>query len=763
MTHFKLQQIAAFALLTTVVLIVLSGSAAADETPVKFQYCAGEVDSAGLEYFKMIERYKSIGGAKSEKVINYSGSALWAFSADLAIYGDYLYVLNVNGLQIFDITDRTSPVLLKEIHLEFGSMYTHLCLDGTYLYVPANDRLMIIDISDPLNPSEIGRIILNSFINRVKVIGNRAYAGVGQYYLDYTETPAFYIIDITDKSSPSIIGKYHSPAAYEDAREFVINGDYVYTSNHWSDRVEIISIADETSPTYVGYLSIQNPIGMVFRNGYLYVGGSDLYVIDATDPGSLSLIQTYTMPTVYALGIHNDILYAMEYLDPLTHAYGFVGDWELNLLGTHTSRGTRFSLEFDGDNMFIGEGSWGWSVADISNPANMPRIGEFSNSASDMMGLAIRNDFAYVTNYMSYFEGDSSMSRNGVYVIDATDKENPVFVEHEYIAGNTSNAYIYDTLLIVSQCPRTFLYSLADPADPVYMGRYPPEDYILSHSNIAKDTLLYVCGSGYGFDIASIADPTWPSHLATVKGPEEFRASISAILKSHYAYVVDKIVNMEGSNDVIRLMTVDISQPANPVISDDLFLREFGWNEQVGYPQIVSREDYLYISAVTHGVYIIDISNPELPDLVIRYSPQDAEYYHAAFRRNYMFLAANSSIEVLDISNPADPQMVQFVPLSSSPQRLAVEGDYLYVAARQGFYLYEISLPPTACGDVDWSGGIDIDDVVQLISYIFAGGLPPDPIESGDVDCSQNVDIDDVVYLITYIFAGGPVPCADCP
>jgi hypothetical protein len=62
------------------------------------------------------------------------------------------------------------------------------------------------------------------------------------------------------------------------------------------------------------------------------------------------------------------------------------------------------------------------------------------------------------------------------------------------------------------------------------------------------------------------------------------------------------------------------------------------------------------------------------------------------------------------------------------------------------------------CGDPDASGAIDIDDVVYLISYIFAGGSPPLPLESGDTDCSQTVDIDDVVYLIDYIFSGGNAP-----
>jgi hypothetical protein len=67
------------------------------------------------------------------------------------------------------------------------------------------------------------------------------------------------------------------------------------------------------------------------------------------------------------------------------------------------------------------------------------------------------------------------------------------------------------------------------------------------------------------------------------------------------------------------------------------------------------------------------------------------------------------------------------------------------------------------CGDVDGAEGVDIDDVVYLINFIFAGGPEPEPVLEGDSDCSDFVDIDDVVYGIMYIFAGGPKPCADCP
>lgn len=70
-----------------------------------------------------------------------------------------------------------------------------------------------------------------------------------------------------------------------------------------------------------------------------------------------------------------------------------------------------------------------------------------------------------------------------------------------------------------------------------------------------------------------------------------------------------------------------------------------------------------------------------------------------------------------------------------------------------------VNIKSWLCGDTDASGGVDIDDVVFLIQYIFAGGSAPSPLASGDADCSGGVDIDDVVFLIQYIFSGGSAPC----
>jgi hypothetical protein len=104
-------------------------------------------------------------------------------------------------------------------------------------------------------------------------------------------------------------------------------------------------------------------------------------------------------------------------------------------------------------------------------------------------------------------------------------------------------------------------------------------------------------------------------------------------------------------------------------------------------------------------------------------------------------------------------------------------GEYIGIAVKDSFaytvftdlqqtgnsdVFIDVSANPSAayvCGDADASGGVDIDDVVYLIAYIFSAGPEPVPYASGDANCSGAIDIDDVVYLIAFIFSGGNAPC----
>jgi hypothetical protein len=130
-----------------------------------------------------------------------------------------------------------------------------------------------------------------------------------------------------------------------------------------------------------------------------------------------------------------------------------------------------------------------------------------------------------------------------------------------------------------------------------------------------------------------------------------------------------------------------------------------------------------------------------------------------ALKRNYLFIGASLSILVFDITNPVDPQLVQFVPVPSIPEMMEVKGNYLYVATRCALMIFEFNLPPVDCGDANANGTVNVSDAVYIINYIFAGGYPPDPMDAADVNCDETVNVSDAVWIINYIFVGGNQPC----
>jgi len=74
-------------------------------------------------------------------------------------------------------------------------------------------------------------------------------------------------------------------------------------------------------------------------------------------------------------------------------------------------------------------------------------------------------------------------------------------------------------------------------------------------------------------------------------------------------------------------------------------------------------------------------------------------------------------------------------------------------------YNFVTTAAPYICGDANSDEAVNVSDAVYIINYVFAGGDPPDPIESGDANCDGTCNVSDAVWIINYVFTGGNDPC----
>jgi hypothetical protein len=73
-----------------------------------------------------------------------------------------------------------------------------------------------------------------------------------------------------------------------------------------------------------------------------------------------------------------------------------------------------------------------------------------------------------------------------------------------------------------------------------------------------------------------------------------------------------------------------------------------------------------------------------------------------------------------------------------------------------------LTITEQLCGDANGDSVINVGDVVYLITYLYRGGSPPDPLCIADVNNDDIINVGDVVYLVTYLYRGGSPPSQDC-
>lgn len=71
--------------------------------------------------------------------------------------------------------------------------------------------------------------------------------------------------------------------------------------------------------------------------------------------------------------------------------------------------------------------------------------------------------------------------------------------------------------------------------------------------------------------------------------------------------------------------------------------------------------------------------------------------------------------------------------------------------------------PVAITGDVNLSGTITSADIINLVNFVFKGGLSPQPcIAAGDVNCSGTITSADIISTVNFVFKGGSEPCNAC-
>jgi len=227
---------------------------------------------------------------------------------DLFFANNKIYLVTANNtgsnpeFYILDVSNPVSPTLLGSLNL--GAAANAITVSGNYAYVASADNsqeLKIINVSNPLSPTLVGGYDTSGNVNAndLFLVGNILYLVTANNTSHGGSDPEFYILDVSNPVSPTLLGSLNLGAA---ANAITVSGNYAYVASaDNSQELKIINVSNPGAPIMVGSYNASGNTdgrsvaisGTTAFLGRLQDSGRELLVLNVSNPSSISLLGSY--------------------------------------------------------------------------------------------------------------------------------------------------------------------------------------------------------------------------------------------------------------------------------------------------------------------------------------------------------------------------------------------------------------------------------------------------------------------------------------
>jgi hypothetical protein len=457
----------------------------------------------------------------------------------------------------------------------------------------------------------------------------------------------FELLDVSHPEAPrqiAFLPLTHHPI------DVVLDQDYAYLSyvecgdsldvNGCKRGLLIIDIADPTAPRVVSdYPTTESMYTMAVKDGILLGGDYSLFMIDISNPEA-----PHEIAKVESISASADIQF---YTQP-------------------GSLGSRLAYVTSGRNV---------TVVDISNRGQPVVRGVYSSQGS------LRDAALYLDDsngeekpflYLAVGHSDEwDLAYAGLVVVDVSDPDNLKEVAVLDAGKDFIQAATYGHMLYTATDQGIAIFDLSNPASPQPSGVYSATQSVwkLAQAN----HYLYVADAQAGLQILSLADPANPVQAGS---RDELPSGGKTSLVGHTAYV--------PSGNGLEIW--DLFNPVEP--------RRLGSFDIPGGMRAVVSGDYALVSDGYSQTWLLDVSNPVTPVETARLNlialslamtgtlgaTSPAFAYIGTAICDPAGSDCDSSLAVVDLSQPVTPTIVQRLAVQGQPKAILLSGPRAFVA-----------------------------------------------------------------------------------
>jgi len=695
-----------------------------------------------MKIFKLIIIILSVAASLNAQSVDieYVSSILWSNVKDVVLDSNYAYCAFSDGLVVLDISDLTSPSFVAQLFLENGA--ENLDISGNHVFVVnGSPQMNIIDVSNPLSPLIANGYVASQIVD-VDIDGNYAYLA--------QKNEGIQILDISDPENPIFMGSC-STSVY--ASRLMVQGDYAYAAAEFSPDpgLQIIDVSDPSAPFFLGNLPIEgNPHDLYITGGYAYFatsGPGQLHVIDISNPALPTQAGLFTIPTQQAV---SSVFTSGDY------SYLGVGSLGLNIVNVSDPSNPFFTgslnISDTPNNNILVRGSFvylpgvdGLHIIDVLDPYNPGLAGRYDAPQGLTYDVCVSGNYAYVAN-----------GRSGLQIVDVTDPNLPVIAgSHDTNTGQAYSVAVSDDYAYVAfGRAGLVIYDISISSNPLPIGSWISDvNYSEAREIIIKNHYAFIAYGSQGLQIVDVFDPTQPLFVGSYVTQGE---TYGIALFDEYAFLAD----WTSSH------LVDISDPTDP-----LSVWSGSWARDV---EVVGNYAFVLGYMGYSNVRIFNISDPYNPVAISGFDGYDSYGIHFSVSGRYAFLGED--FNMVDLCDLYSPVHVGQFAIPGNLWGVFYSAGYAYLASGNSLVILSVS-QQGGCeyinGDINNDGiynGLDIVYGVGFLKGEFPSfcycECPPygNWIVVGDVNGSCSYNGLDITYGVAFLKGGDPPhPCPDCP
>lgn len=224
--------------------------------------------------------------------------------------------------------------------------------------------------------------------------------------------------------------------------------------------------------------------------------------------------------------------------------------------------------------------------------------------------------------------------------------------------GLAKQVQIVDKIAYVAIGDQLQIVDITDSSNPVIKGTYiGTVNYVTVVGSFA-----YVCGDASGLKVLDISNPAQPVE----KGGFVTGAVESITVAGNYAYVPDPVNGLQ---------IIDITNPAQPTLKGT-------YKPSGAISDLTVVGNYAYLVNAEMGLTILDITDPANPVVKGNFDTPGVAT-DVTVVGNYAYISDTTSLQVIDITNPASPTFTSSYQIAAS-QAITVIGNLAYVTDSDG-------------------------------------------------------------------------------